>query len=79
LLCVSKNKKELIMKHIRKFNESKENDEMFYIVKSHCISDDDDLIEEAMEEAYNFGGFENNNSELIAFVNGYILGVQKGK
>ncbi len=52
---------------------------MFYIVKSHCISDDDDLIEDAMEEAYNFGGFENSNSELIAFVNGYIFGVQKGK
>jgi hypothetical protein len=74
----SKNKTGLIMKHIRKFNESKEYSEMFYIVKSHCISDDDDLIEEAMEEADNFGGFDNNNSELIAFVNGYIIGVQKG-
>lgn len=66
------------MIHIRKFNESKEYSEMFNIVKSHCISDDDDLIEEAMEEADNFGGFDNNNSELIAFVNGYIIGIQKG-
>jgi uncharacterized protein with von Willebrand factor type A (vWA) domain len=77
LLCVSKNKTLLIMKHIRKFNEDKEYDEIFYIVKSHCISDDDDLIKDAMEEAYSFGGFDNNNSELIAFVNGYIIGLER--
>ena len=61
---------------VRKFDEGEEYSEKFYDIKSDSMSDDDKLIEEAIEAANNFDGFENNYSELIAFVNGYIIGVQ---
>jgi hypothetical protein len=67
------------MKYIKKFNENSEYGEIFDIVKSHCECDDDDLIEEAIAEAENSIGSTNNNSDIINFVNGYVIGVQNYK
>jgi hypothetical protein len=67
------------MKYIKKFNENSEYGEIFDIVKSHCECDDDDLIEEAIAESENSIGSTNNNSDIINFVNGYVIGVQNYK
>jgi len=62
------------MKYIKGFNESY--DDIFDIIKSNCNCDDDDLIEEAIAEAENYLGGSNNNSEIISFVSGYIIGAK---
>lgn len=47
-----------------------EESEIFNIVKSHVNSNNEKLIREAIEEAGDV--YVNSNSELIAFVEGYI-------
>ena len=39
----------------------------------------DELLEEAYNEALNFGESTNNTAELIAFINGYIIAIENYK
>jgi len=54
--------------------------ETLEILKEHCAGSDAE-IEQAFDEAENFGlvvgDYTNNPSELIAFINGYIIGYNK--